>query len=196
MKLLYTTILSLLFFIFCLPLYSSIEISSEKITTNDGLCNNNVRYIYQDSKGFIWLSTLNGLSRYDGNSFTTFRPDNDEGKISLADLRVGEITEDKNGFLWIYTVSQHFSCFSLKENRFIDFTGNKEYESRYSEKLITSNGDIWFWHIKNGCHKVVYDDEKYTSFSFTKEGNNLSDSNVHNIVEGSNGRIWVATAKG
>ena len=125
MKLLYTTILSLLFFIFCLPLYSSIEISSEKITTNDGLCNNNVRYIYQDSKGFIWLSTRNGLSRYDGNSFTTFRPDNDEGKISLADLRVGEITEDKNGFLWIYTVSQHFSCFSLKENRFIDFTGGQ-----------------------------------------------------------------------
>ena len=73
---------------------------------------------------------------------------------------------------------------------------SSDLESRYSEKLISSNGYIWFCHIKNGCRKVVYDGEKFTSFSFTKEGNNLSDSNVHNIVEGSNGRIWVATAKG
>lgn len=37
--------------------------------------NNSIRYIYQDSKGFLRLATLNGLSRYDGNSFLTFRPE-------------------------------------------------------------------------------------------------------------------------
>lgn len=55
--------------------YGAIELRSTQMRTSDGLPNNSVRYIYQDSKGFLWLATLNGLSRYDGNSFLTFRPE-------------------------------------------------------------------------------------------------------------------------
>ena len=51
---------------------AAIELRSERLTTADGLANNSVRYIYQDSKGFIWMATLNGLNRYDGNSLSTF----------------------------------------------------------------------------------------------------------------------------
>lgn len=53
-----------------------------RMTTGDGVANNSIRYIYQDSKGFIWMGTLNGLSRYDGNSFVTYRP---EGEINFVD---------------------------------------------------------------------------------------------------------------
>ena len=55
--------------------YGGIELRSKQMRTSDGLPNNSVRYLYQDSKGFLWLATLNGLSRYDGNSFLTFRPE-------------------------------------------------------------------------------------------------------------------------
>lgn len=58
-----------------LDTYAAIELRSTRMRTSDGLPNNSVRYIYQDSKGFLWLATLNGLSRYDGNSFLTFRPE-------------------------------------------------------------------------------------------------------------------------
>ena len=51
--------------------YGGIELRSKQMRTSDGLPNNSVRYLYQDSKGFLWLATLNGLSRYDGNSFMT-----------------------------------------------------------------------------------------------------------------------------
>lgn len=196
MKFINTIILSLIFIALHITYaYPTIEISSVKLTTNDGLCNNNVRYIYQDSKGFIWISTLNGLSRYDSNSFITYRPEGNNS-LSLADLRVGEITEDSNGFLWIYTVSQQFSCYNLRNNRFVDFTGNGEYEQKYSDKLITSTGNIWLWHDKNGCRKISYENETFSSVSFNKEQNNLSDNNVHNIIEGAGGNIWIATAKG
>ena len=56
---------------FVLNAYSAIELRSTQMRTSDGLPNNSIRYIYQDSKGFLWLATLNGLSRYDGNSFLT-----------------------------------------------------------------------------------------------------------------------------
>jgi len=64
----------LLFLFFILRSFASIEIRSKQITTSNGLANNSVRYIFQDSKGFIWMGTLNGLCRYDGNSFLTFKP--------------------------------------------------------------------------------------------------------------------------
>lgn len=64
------------------------------MTTGDGVANNSIRYIYQDSKGFIWMGTLNGLSRYDGNSFVTYRPEGGN-KISLIDHRIRDLEEDK-----------------------------------------------------------------------------------------------------
>ena len=57
----------LLFYLY--PAFASVEVRSNKLTTGDGLANNSIRYMSQDSKGFIWLGTLNGLSYYDGNSF-------------------------------------------------------------------------------------------------------------------------------
>ena len=71
---------------FVLNAYSAIELRSTQMRTSDGLPNNSIRYIYQDSKGFLWLATLNGLSRYDGNSFLTFRPEigDEVQKIKMA----------------------------------------------------------------------------------------------------------------
>lgn len=53
-----------------LSISASIEVRSTHMTTTDGLANNSICYIFQDSKGFIWMGTLNGLSRYDGNSLS------------------------------------------------------------------------------------------------------------------------------
>ena len=196
MKLINTLFLLSLFIITHISTaFSTIEISSVKLTTNDGLVNNNVRYIYQDTKGFVWISTLNGLNRYDGNSFISYRPD-ENNSLSLADLRVGEITEDSNGYLWIYTVSQQFSCYNLRTSSFVDYTGCGEYDQKYSNKITTSKGDVWLWHDKNGCRKIVYDNDRFSSITFKSELNNLSNNNVHNILEGANGNIWIATAKG
>lgn len=60
-----------------LSISASIEVRSTHMTTTDGLANNSICYIFQDSKGFIWMGTLNGLSRYDGNSFVTFLPESE-----------------------------------------------------------------------------------------------------------------------
>ena len=130
--------------------WASIELRSVHITTNDGIANNSIRYIFQDSKGFIWFGTLNGLSRYDGNSFVNFRPDSSDS-ISLADHRIRQIDEDNNGFLWINTFPDLFSCYDLKKDCFVDFTGCGEYNQHYSNKLKASNNDIWLYQRGNGC---------------------------------------------
>ena len=58
-----------------------------------------VRCMFQDSKGFLWLGTLDGLTRYDGNTFLTYQLESGKhDQISLADNRIKHVAEDKNGF--------------------------------------------------------------------------------------------------
>ena len=121
--------------------YGEIELRAKQMRTTDGLPSNSIRNIYQDSKGFLWLGTLNGLSRYDGNSFLNFQPEiNANGRISLIDNRINRVIEDQNGFLWIGTGPELYSCYDLQKSRFVDFTGSGEYEQNYAYSLFASNG--------------------------------------------------------
>lgn len=177
--------------------YSGIELRSKQMRTSEGLPNNSVRYIYQDSKGFLWLGTLNGLSRYDGNSFLTYRPEVGKGKISLADNRIYDLKEDKNGFLWITTTPELFSCYDLHRSRFVDFTGCGKMDQNYSKVFLASNGDAWLWHSGNGCRRIMHQpDRQMESVEFKSEQGNLPDNRVEFIQEDANGKIWIGTQRG
>jgi signal transduction histidine kinase/ligand-binding sensor domain-containing protein len=64
----------------------------------DGLASGEVTSIYQDRKGFVWLSTFEGVSRFDGYSFTTYGVQD-----GLPHPITNHITEDRQGRLWIAT---------------------------------------------------------------------------------------------
>lgn len=189
-----------LFFILsaCLVLnvYSAVELRSTQMKTSDGLPNNSIRYVYQDSKGFLWLATLNGLCRYDGNSFLTFRPEAG-GEVSLADNRIHDLTEDKDKFLWISTTPEIYSCYDLQRARFVDYTGCGDLWQNYSNIFVAGNGDVWLSHAGNGCRRIVHQkDGTMTSTVFRTERGNLSDNRVEFVNEDAGGRIWIGTQCG
>jgi hypothetical protein len=75
------------------------------LTTNDGLSQDRVFAIMQDRLGFMWLSTGEGLNRYDGHSFVVYKNDpHDSG--SLSDNGTGDVFEDKQGFLSVAASSR------------------------------------------------------------------------------------------
>ncbi|HET9824077.1 MAG TPA: two-component regulator propeller domain-containing protein, partial [Chitinophagaceae bacterium] len=65
-------------------------------TVSDGLVNNSVRRIFQDSKGFLWIATWEGLSKYDGNRFTNFTESN-----GLSHNLVNDVVELSSGELYV-----------------------------------------------------------------------------------------------
>ncbi len=178
--------------------YSNIELTAKQMRTSDGLPSNSVRYVYQDSKGFLWLGTLNGLTRYDGNSFLTYQLNTNSGKqLSLADNRINYLTEDKNGFLWIGTVPELYSCYDLQKASFVDFTGNGEHEQNYSSLFTAFNGDVWLWHKGNGARQIICNkDRSMTSVTYKTENGNLPSNRVRFINEDATGCIWIGTQKG
>ncbi|MCK9424046.1 MAG: hypothetical protein M0Q38_15785, partial [Bacteroidales bacterium] len=65
-------------------------------TSTDGLASSTVYQIIQDKAGFIWFATINGLSRFDGKRFVTFRTNDGLNSNSIISL-----VEGKNGELYI-----------------------------------------------------------------------------------------------
>ncbi len=67
-------------------------------TTADGLPRNNVTCILQDSRGFMWFGTTEGLARFDGARFTTY-----SAESGLASNLIQSILETRSGHLWFVT---------------------------------------------------------------------------------------------
>ncbi|MEO8110470.1 MAG: two-component regulator propeller domain-containing protein [Ginsengibacter sp.] len=67
----------------------------------NGLSNNTVFFVKQDSKGFMWFATKDGLDRFDGFHFKVFHIDNIENKKNLSTDYIFSILPEKDGVLWI-----------------------------------------------------------------------------------------------
>ncbi|RZL09148.1 MAG: hypothetical protein EOO89_21945, partial [Pedobacter sp.] len=71
-------------------------------TADDGLAHNSVSAIIQDKNGLMWIGTRDGLNRFDGYSFKSYK--NKGSKFgNIGNNVVITLVEDKNGMLWIGT---------------------------------------------------------------------------------------------
>lgn len=79
----------------------------DHIGVNDGLTQGSVYYMLKDSRGFLWLGTQDGLNRYDGHRFRTYRPILNERGLpqpgTLRGVNIFGILEDPSGDLWVGT---------------------------------------------------------------------------------------------
>lgn len=184
-----------LFFLSATFSFASVEVRSRQITMMDGLANSTVRHFMQDSKGFIWMGTFNGLNRYDGNSFISYYPSIDNS-LALADRKVYNIHEDQYGLLWIYLSTEQFSCYDLKSATFVDFTGCGEFTEKYSSRMSASNGNVWLWHDINGARKIIYEKGAFRSITYKVQSGNIPSNNINFIYESEGEVIWIGTDKG
>src|SRR6201995_2611142 len=68
--------------------------------TREGMSQINVNCIIQDSRGFMWIGSRNGLNRYDGYKFIIYRFDS-QNKNSLSNNMIPDVVEDHEGNIWI-----------------------------------------------------------------------------------------------
>lgn len=116
-------------------------------TTTDGLAGMSTFMSMQDSKGYIWFATTEGVSRFDGTNFTTYN--NSDG---LADNSVLRIYEDHLERIWFLTYNGHLCYFSLRDNQIHNeitdpFLKKLYTGSGYDNMLIDSKKRIWFCSI-------------------------------------------------
>jgi hypothetical protein len=99
------------------PPYTRGDIRFEHITVEEGLSQNGAYSIIQDSKGFMWFGTQDGLNKYDGTSFTVYKHD-PENSASISDNWIWTILEDRQGTLWIGTLSGGLNSYDRELDQF------------------------------------------------------------------------------
>ena len=96
------TLVSIMLLLMChVPLVAQ---SPQLFTSSEGLSCSQIESLMQDSKGYIWISTSYGLSRFDGVQFDTFYHD-DNDSLSLAGNKVVSVIEDNQGKIWVATTT-------------------------------------------------------------------------------------------
>lgn len=106
----------------------------------NGLSNNTVFCSLQDSKGFMWFGTKDGVNRFDGISFKVFRPDPSDPH-SLGNNFVYSLLEDHRGVLWAGTREGLYRYDAPTESfRFIKHTGWSDVRDMAADK----KGNLWF----------------------------------------------------
>lgn len=109
-------------------------------TAQNGLSSQSVRTITQDRMGYIWVGSLFGLNRFDGNKFEVFNTQNTKALVSNA---INKVTIDSTGYLWVGTKSG-LSGVDPATLRFDNFTILDEVtdivETPEKEVLIAAGG--------------------------------------------------------
>ena len=103
------------------------------LSISDGLAHNGVTSILEDSKGYLWVATFDGLNRYDGNEFKVFKNTIDK-KVFISN-RIRKIVEDESGNLWIGT-DEGVSIYTYEKSAFTSIYSNQLKDEKLSGPIV------------------------------------------------------------
>ncbi len=175
-------------------------IKFDQISIEHGLSENVVMALAQDSTGFIWIGTQDGLNRYDGNAVKVFRndPDNPE---SISNSYISAIFADPKGTLWVGTAGG-LNRFDPKTEKFTRFLNDERDQYSISSDNITiiyqdRSGSIWVGTADGGLNKFDNEKGNFIRYKYLKNTpNSISHNNIRTIFEDRSGVLWVGTIGG
>ncbi len=148
------------------------------LTVEDGLAQSQVRSIYQDSKGYMWIGTSFGLSRWDGFEFKNYFT-----LDGLPDLQINTIYETSDNRLFVGTAN---GLAYFNENGFVTIPSKIKSSRIYITAIIEdSSKNIWVGSSR-GLLKIVRD-----TLSVVEENGKLKKSYVAAIVKHNNNLVYV-----
>ena len=156
---------------FLMPFYSLLAQETafkyaQNLTITDGLAHNGVTSIFEDSRGYIWISTYDGLNRYNGFEFKIFKNTvNDE---IFETNRIRTISEDKNGNLWLGT-DEGIAIYHYSTEKFSTLYSYKQQKTHFSSGPIV--------------RKILFNDKKGIVICATEGNGILLFKNDYTFIE-------------
>ncbi|MEO8664854.1 MAG: two-component regulator propeller domain-containing protein [Ignavibacteria bacterium] len=190
----------ILFFITSIVSYAQADLRSEKLSQEQGVSNDLIYTICQDSKGFLWFGTMFGLVRYDGLNYKTFRYDPLDTN-SLSNDDVISIFEDNSGSIWIGTYNGGVNKYDRATGKFTRYLNNKNDKNDKNNSGTISSNTVWsitqdkdsvMWFATEGGGLAKFIEGKFYSYKRDSSANNKSISGnfLRSVAADRDGNIW------
>ncbi len=136
--------------LFCIPLAIHAQYF-KNFSIAEGLSQQDINGFYQDSYGFYWIGTNDGMNRFDGHQFKHYNLSDGENDAN-ANL-IGDIAGDNFDRLWVATHGDGIKCFNLKTEEVIHFRSDpaNKYSigsNRVHSLFVDSNQRLWVYTSK------------------------------------------------
>lgn len=175
------------------------ELYFNHLTTEQGLSHKNVHAILQDSKGFLWFGTKNGLNLYNGYSVQVIES-NPKDKESLPSNDIRALAEDNEGYIWVGTYDSgliRLNPQTRKGTVYTSFTTKSLGSNTISAIHKDKKGNIWIATFGGGLVRVDSKTKKFTAYlSTTTQTTGLKSNNIITIHEDRQGNLWLGTFGG
>ena len=189
-----------IFFTLFIQIYpQKAKITFEHFTPEQGMSSYIAPCMIQDKEGYLWFGTYDGIDRYDGNTFTSFK--NEPGNnSSINSGSVQAIYEDKAGNFWFGTslglekldrMTGKFShLFPHPPETGIDF-------SNYILSICEDKFGVLWIGTADGLNKFDKGSGKFSCFrQDSSDLGSISNNYIHAILEDKAGNLWVGTGNG
>jgi GAF domain-containing protein/ligand-binding sensor domain-containing protein len=182
---------------------SARRIEFRQLTIEDGLSQSTINCIVQDSRGFMWFGTQDGLNRYDGYDFRVYEHDRDDPH-SLSANWIQHCYRDQQDRLWFVTEDAVLHRYDPALDRFDRYPLDVEDPHRQGPANIRtlfgdSMGRLWIGTYGGGL--VEYDPGADRLVYYRDDLDDPSresghDNKVYTVYQDSAGTLWFGTGEG
>ncbi|MFL5745914.1 MAG: two-component regulator propeller domain-containing protein, partial [Niastella sp.] len=143
------------FFLFAVTVHAQPKYKIEHYATEQGLSHRRVNCMMKDQEGFMWFGTWDGINRFDGHAFVSFKSSPEE-KYQLGNSRIAKIVEDQSGHLWIQAYDYQIYRFDKKTEQFLPLSTllNPNHKIEFNNILQAADGWVWLQTKNDGIFRV------------------------------------------
>ncbi|MCT4588735.1 MAG: response regulator [Carboxylicivirga sp.] len=164
----------------------------KNITNKDGLSHSTVFAITQDSTGYMWFATQDGLNRYDGYEFKVFR--DDEAHSTVISNYIRCLFVDQEGLVWIGG-NNGISKYDDKSEQFTNYALFLQKEGRFISSIVQfANGEIWAASVYGKLFRYQKDTDSFNEVKLSWP-DNAAGKNISTLYAYGN-NLLIATEQG
>ncbi|WP_158651404.1 hybrid sensor histidine kinase/response regulator transcription factor [Pseudotamlana carrageenivorans] len=177
-----------------------IKCKIEKYTTEDGLSHNGIRDIMKSKDGFMWFATWDGINRFDGTNFVTYKAKPGDGS-TLGNNRIDMLEEDSSGNLWLIAYDEQIYRFEKSKEKFLSIAEIIGTNKITFDRIVpTKSGNVWLISENRGLFLAEENTESSIQIShYSKDsinGNAISSNYINFVYEYKKDSVWVGSRKG